>query len=54
MADIEENDPIDDKPMPLLDHLVELRRRLMWSIGAFVICFMGSYLLLEPHLLLPG
>jgi sec-independent protein translocase protein TatC len=43
MADIEENDPIDDKPMPLLDHLIELRRRLMWSIGAFIICFMGSY-----------
>jgi sec-independent protein translocase protein TatC len=43
MADIEEDDPIHDKPMPLLDHLVELRRRLMWSIGAFFICFIGSY-----------
>jgi len=43
MADIEEDDPINDKPMPLLDHLVELRRRLMWSIVAFAICFIGSY-----------
>jgi sec-independent protein translocase protein TatC len=43
MADIEEDDPINDKPMPLLDHLVELRRRLMWSIGAFFICFIASY-----------
>jgi len=43
MADIEEDDPINDKPMPLLDHLVELRRRLMWSIGAFALCFIGSY-----------
>ena len=43
MADIEQDDPIDDKPMPLLEHLVELRRRLMWSIGAFLICFMVSY-----------
>ena len=43
MADIEQDDPIDDKPMPLLEHLVELRRRLMWSIGAFIICFMASY-----------
>jgi sec-independent protein translocase protein TatC len=43
MADIEEDDPINDKPMPLLDHLVELRRRLMWAIGAFFICFIGSY-----------
>jgi sec-independent protein translocase protein TatC len=42
MADIED-DPIDDKPMPLLEHLVELRRRLMWAIGAFVVCFLGSY-----------
>src|SRR6201985_2871432 len=43
MADIEEDDPINDKPMPLLDHLIELRRRLMWSIGAFMICFIASY-----------
>jgi sec-independent protein translocase protein TatC len=42
MADIED-DPINDKPMPLLEHLVELRRRLMWAIGAFVVCFLGSY-----------
>jgi sec-independent protein translocase protein TatC len=44
MADIEhEEDPIDDKPMPLLDHLVELRRRLIWSIVAFMIAFVVSY-----------
>src|SRR5215472_1038219 len=43
MADIEQDDPIDDKPMPLLEHLMELRRRLMWSIGAFLICFAASY-----------
>src|ERR1700749_4797959 len=42
MADIED-DPIADKPMPLLDHLMELRRRLMWSIAAFAVCFAGSY-----------
>jgi len=44
MADIEEpNDPINDKPMPLLEHLMELRRRLMWSIAAFFIAFFVSY-----------
>jgi sec-independent protein translocase protein TatC len=32
-------DPIDDKPMPLLDHLIELRKRLLWSLLAFVIMF---------------
>ncbi len=42
MADAED-DPINDKPMPLLDHLVELRTRLMWSMGAFLIAFVGCY-----------
>src|SRR5580704_17159267 len=39
----EKDDPIHDKPMPLLDHLVELRRRLMWSIAAFFICLVVCY-----------
>ena len=54
MADIEQDDPIDDKPMPLLEHLIELRRRLMWAIGAFVDLLHRIVLLLQPHLLLPG
>src|ERR1700722_7657634 len=29
--------------MPLLDHLIELRRRLLWSIVAFGVCFAVSY-----------
>jgi sec-independent protein translocase protein TatC len=33
------NDPINDKPMPLLEHLVELRRRLLWSMLAFIVMF---------------
>ncbi len=36
-------DTIDDKPMPLLDHLVELRTRLMWSLAAFCVAFVISY-----------
>ena len=36
-------DQIDDKPMPLLDHLIELRRRLLWSIVAFLLCFFVCY-----------
>ena len=48
MADIEQDDPIDDKPMPLLEHLVELRRRLMWAVGAFVDLLHRLVLLLQP------
>ena len=40
---VNENDPINDKPMPLLDHLIELRRRLLWSAVAFFVCFGVCY-----------
>ena len=43
MADATTDDPINDKPMPLLDHLIELRRRLLWSAVAFVVCFAVCY-----------
>jgi sec-independent protein translocase protein TatC len=36
-------DVIDDKPMPLLEHLVELRRRLMWSMASFLIALGVCY-----------
>ncbi len=40
---ITDDDPINDKPMPLLDHLLELRRRLMWSMLAFAVTFAVCY-----------
>jgi sec-independent protein translocase protein TatC len=36
-------DEINDKEMPLLDHLAELRRRLLWSAVAFIVAFVGCY-----------
>jgi sec-independent protein translocase protein TatC len=30
---------IDDTKQPLLEHLVELRRRLLWSLATLVLCF---------------
>jgi sec-independent protein translocase protein TatC len=39
----EDEDPINDKPMPLIDHLMELRRRLLWSVIAFGISFAICY-----------
>jgi sec-independent protein translocase protein TatC len=36
-------DDTDEKKMPLLDHLTELRRRLIYSALAFVVVFIGCY-----------
>ena len=34
--------------MPLLDHLIELRKRLLHSAVAFVIAFVACYVVAEP------
>jgi sec-independent protein translocase protein TatC len=39
VASTAKEDQIDDKPMPLLEHLIELRRRLMWAMGTLIVCF---------------
>lgn len=43
---VEETDDkrLDDKPMPLLDHLVELRRRLLYAGLGFLAAFVVSYI----------
>lgn len=38
-------DEVEASRMPLLDHLVELRNRLMWSIGAIFVAFSVCYFL---------
>lgn len=43
-----EDKEIDQKRMPLLDHLIELRRRLMYTAVAFAVAFIGCYLVAEP------
>ncbi len=43
MAKTPIEDVINDKPMPLLEHLIELRRRLLWSAAAFLIAFFFCY-----------
>ncbi len=43
MADEDRDDTLGDQKMPLLDHLVELRRRLLHSLIAIVVLFFASY-----------
>lgn len=42
------DDAPDERKMPLLDHLRELRQRLLYSIGAFLIAFFASYYFSQP------
>jgi sec-independent protein translocase protein TatC len=34
---------IDDKPQPLIEHLMELRTRLIWSLVSFFIAFIACF-----------
>ena len=40
-------DDVESNKMPLLEHLIELRNRLLWSIGALVVGFVLCYLVAE-------
>ncbi|SOB86889.1 Sec-independent protein translocase TatC [Sphingomonas guangdongensis] len=39
---------IDDTQAPLLDHLIELRRRLLYCVVAVLICFGGAFYFAQP------
>ena len=41
-------DDIDDSAAPLLEHLRELRTRIMYSLGAFLVCFFIGYAVWQP------
>ncbi|MCM2397552.1 twin-arginine translocase subunit TatC [Rhizobium sp. S95] len=34
---------IEDKPQPLIEHLIELRTRLIWALGAFFVAFIACF-----------
>jgi sec-independent protein translocase protein TatC len=34
---------IEDKPQPLMAHLIELRSRLIWAVGAFFVAFLVCF-----------
>ncbi len=41
-------DQDDGGKMPLLDHLIELRQRLLWSVVGLVVVFLGCFFFAEP------
>jgi len=41
-------DQMDDSAAPLIEHLKELRTRILYSLSAFVLCFVLGYLIWEP------
>ena len=43
-----DREAIEQARMPLLDHLVELRKRLTWSMIAFLIAFLISFYFANP------
>ena len=38
-----EEDEVEKSSAPLIEHLIELRTRLMWSIGGFFVAFLGCF-----------
>jgi sec-independent protein translocase protein TatC len=44
----EDEAAIDATKAPLMDHLIELRKRLIWSLVAFVICFLVCFYFAKP------
>ena len=39
---------VENSSAPLIEHLIELRKRLMWSIGAFFIAFLICFAYAQP------
>ena len=42
------SEAVEDKKMPLLDHLIELRQRLLWSVVALFVTFLIAWFFAEP------
>ena len=47
MTATDSNDDPEQHKMPLIEHLLELRGRLLWTAGVFLIAFFGCFYLAE-------
>lgn len=43
-------DEIDDSSAPLVEHLIELRNRLIWAVSAFMVAMVLCFVVAEPIL----
>ncbi len=43
-----QTDSVDDSSAPLIEHLKELRNRILYSLAAFAVCFIIGYLIWQP------
>ena len=43
-----EDEDMDGTKAPLIDHLIELRRRLMWALAAIFLAFVVCFWFAEP------
>jgi sec-independent protein translocase protein TatC len=41
-------DEIEDSSAPLIEHLAELRTRILYALGAFVLCFLLAFIVWKP------
>ncbi len=48
MTTASDRDEIEASSAPLMEHLIELRRRLMWSIGGFFVAFIVCFFFAKP------
>lgn len=39
----DEEDEVEKSSAPLIEHLIELRQRLIWSLGGFFVAFLGCF-----------
>ncbi len=48
MSAARDESDIEASRAPLMDHLIELRQRLLWAVVAFFVCFIVCYIFAQP------